>query len=361
MSCSAFGCTKRPSKDSTVQFFRFPLGDNDRLKRWLLNVRRKNWTPSRSSRLCSSHFEEDQFFTDKKDKRRLKDTAVPTIFNFPLHLLKKKEASRATRTKRVSIEVSDILVSHSVPSCSAPAEPPAGPRPAAPLCSVWKIEAVTDFDNGNSSSIPSFHHINVIVKQEPEEMDVADCVHDYVKIEVHDYVKTEVHDDVKTEVHDDVKTEVHDYVKTEVHDDVKTEVHDDIKTEVHDDIKTEVHDDIKIDVHADVDEVATDDMTEYTTSGDLQTIMHDHSYLSTSRKQIPVCVDHSYIGSESPRALRRKVTAVQNQLLVTRKKLKLKCQQTRRMKSKLLFLKDLTKVLQKQLRQQNHQQHQKDV
>ncbi|KAM7365865.1 hypothetical protein PAMP_016758 [Pampus punctatissimus] len=278
-------------------------------------------------------------------KRRLKDTAVPTIFNFPLHLLKKKEASRATRTKRVSMEVSDILVSASVPSCSAPAEPPAGPGPAAPLCSVWKIEAITDFDNGDSSSIPSFHHINVIVKQEPEEMDVTDSVHDSIK--------TEVHDDIKTEVHDDIKTEVHDYIKTEVHDDIKTEFHDYIKTEVHDDIETKVH--------ADVDEVATDDMTEYTTSGDFQTIMHDHSYLSTTQKQIPVCTDHSYIGSESPRALRRKVTAVQNQLLVARKKLKLKCQQTRRMKSKLLFLKDLTKVLQKQLRQQNHQQHQKDV
>ncbi|KAK5914762.1 hypothetical protein CgunFtcFv8_009176 [Champsocephalus gunnari] len=47
-----------------------------------------NWSPSISSRLCSAHFEKDQFLEDneykpfKKGERRLKPTAVPTIFTF---------------------------------------------------------------------------------------------------------------------------------------------------------------------------------------------------------------------------------------------------------------------------------------
>lgn len=45
---------------------RFPFGDNVRLNQWLLNVRRRNWSPSKSSRLCSTHFKEDQFFIDNE-------------------------------------------------------------------------------------------------------------------------------------------------------------------------------------------------------------------------------------------------------------------------------------------------------
>lgn len=45
---------------------RFPLGDDDRLRQWLINVRRDNWTPNNTTRLCSTHFKEDQFFTDNK-------------------------------------------------------------------------------------------------------------------------------------------------------------------------------------------------------------------------------------------------------------------------------------------------------
>ncbi|XP_042260219.1 THAP domain-containing protein 5-like isoform X2 [Thunnus maccoyii] len=119
MSCSAFGCTKRPCKESNLQFFRFPLSDHARLKRWIINVRRKNWTPSSSSRLCCNHFEEDQFFIDKKGKRRLKDTAVPTIFNFPPYLLKKKETTKATRIKSVE---------RFLPSAADHEDPPEGGR-----------------------------------------------------------------------------------------------------------------------------------------------------------------------------------------------------------------------------------------
>ncbi|KAL0985016.1 hypothetical protein UPYG_G00151860 [Umbra pygmaea] len=105
MSCSAFGCTTRHSKGSAVQFFRLP-SDDARLTQWLRKMRRdtRKWNPE-NARLCSSHFEEDQFFTDKQGKRRLKDTAVPTIFNFTPP---KKGRKRATRTKFVRMTVEDI-------------------------------------------------------------------------------------------------------------------------------------------------------------------------------------------------------------------------------------------------------------
>ncbi|XP_078124860.1 THAP domain-containing protein 1-like isoform X2 [Sander vitreus] len=97
MSCSAFGCKLRQYQGCSISFFRFPLSDRRRLKQWVINVRRHNWTPTPASRLCSMHFEEDQFFIDNMCRRRLKDTAVPTIFNFPPHLRKKEHPPRPTR------------------------------------------------------------------------------------------------------------------------------------------------------------------------------------------------------------------------------------------------------------------------
>lgn len=292
MSCSAFGCTKRPCKESTLQFFRFPLSDHARLKRWIINVRRKNWTPSSSSRLCCNHFEEDQFFIDKKGKRRLKDTAVPTIFNFPPHLLKKRETTKATRIKSVSMtmKVSDCSDSTSVPSCSSPGYFPQHnwQEPVSPLSSMMDDEAITEMDNRDSVSNLSAEYNIVTVKEEPDE-ETSICQENIVV------------------------------------------------------------------VHANVDEVVSGDRTECATSQDSRTITHDHSYLCTTQRQISVCTDHSYIGSESPRALKRKVHAVQEQLVAARKKLKLKCQQTRRLKSRLLTLKDLIKVLRKKLQQKNQQ------
>uniref|UniRef100_A0A8C4NJ04 THAP-type domain-containing protein n=1 Tax=Dicentrarchus labrax TaxID=13489 RepID=A0A8C4NJ04_DICLA len=108
MSCSAFGCTNRSTKGSGIHFFRFPLSDHDRLMRWWINMKRINWSPTTTSRLCSVHFEEDQFSIDNRTgRKRLKDTAVPTIFNFSPHLLKNKKPGRGRRTKLVSMEVTD--------------------------------------------------------------------------------------------------------------------------------------------------------------------------------------------------------------------------------------------------------------
>ena len=165
-------------------------------------------------------------------------TAVPTIFNFPPHLLKKNTAM-ARRTKLVSrtMEVSDSLVCTSVPSCSYLAQPHNRPGPVTPSCSVLDDEAVADFDNGDSGS--NADHNNAIVEENTAE---------------------------KTNVVDSV-------------------LHDDI---------------VMIDVHADLEEAVTDNITECTTSGDSQSILPDHSYICTTQEHnVPVFGDHSYIVSQN--------------------------------------------------------------
>ena len=47
-------------------FYSFPLGVQhaDRLRRWLVNITRQDWEPSKSSHLCSLHFEDHEFTID---------------------------------------------------------------------------------------------------------------------------------------------------------------------------------------------------------------------------------------------------------------------------------------------------------
>ncbi|KAM7367048.1 hypothetical protein PAMP_014973 [Pampus punctatissimus] len=79
------------SKRSTLAYFRlrfalvsmkrdlFPLQDKPRLHKWVDNMKREEWTPSRHQYLCSEHFTED-CFDIRWGIRYLKNTAIPTIF-----------------------------------------------------------------------------------------------------------------------------------------------------------------------------------------------------------------------------------------------------------------------------------------
>lgn len=58
---------------------RFPLLDKPRLQKWVDNMRREEWTPSRHQYLCSEHFTED-CFDIRWGIRYLKNTAIPTVF-----------------------------------------------------------------------------------------------------------------------------------------------------------------------------------------------------------------------------------------------------------------------------------------
>jgi len=67
--------------------YSFPHCEPERLRRWVVNMKRDKWTPTARSHLCSLHFEE-QYFDRTGQKVRLRTGAEPTVFNFPKHLQK---------------------------------------------------------------------------------------------------------------------------------------------------------------------------------------------------------------------------------------------------------------------------------
>jgi len=84
-SCSANGCTNRQKVNDTRRFHRFPV--NAALqKKWIVSMRRLNWSPGSSARICSDHFTTDSYDRSKPWLNKLKPDAIPTIFNFPAHL-----------------------------------------------------------------------------------------------------------------------------------------------------------------------------------------------------------------------------------------------------------------------------------
>ncbi|GBL75412.1 hypothetical protein AVEN_194602-1 [Araneus ventricosus] len=87
-SCVAFSCTNRCSeKIPGLTFHSFPK-DETRRKLWVKAVGRENWEPSKFSKLCSKHFPEEMIDRTSLSCVRLRDNAVPSIFDFPSHLQK---------------------------------------------------------------------------------------------------------------------------------------------------------------------------------------------------------------------------------------------------------------------------------
>ncbi|NXF64655.1 THAP5 protein, partial [Ciccaba nigrolineata] len=84
--CAASCCKNRGGQSARDQrklsFYPFPLHDKDRLEKWLRNMKRDAWTPSKHQLLCSDHFTPDSLDV-RWGIRYLKHTAVPTIFSSP--------------------------------------------------------------------------------------------------------------------------------------------------------------------------------------------------------------------------------------------------------------------------------------
>lgn len=86
-ACSAPNCTNRPERPNGKTFHLFPK-DASLRQQWVREVNREYWTPSKRSLLCSDHFTESCF--DKTGQTtRLKDNAVPTLFDIPAPSRKK--------------------------------------------------------------------------------------------------------------------------------------------------------------------------------------------------------------------------------------------------------------------------------
>ncbi|NXO26491.1 THAP5 protein, partial [Cisticola juncidis] len=82
--CAATRCKNRGGQSAKDQrklsFYPFPLRDKERLEKWLRNMKRDSWTPSKHQLLCSDHFTPDSLDV-RWGIRYLKNTAVPTIFS----------------------------------------------------------------------------------------------------------------------------------------------------------------------------------------------------------------------------------------------------------------------------------------
>ncbi|KAH9382813.1 hypothetical protein HPB48_023375 [Haemaphysalis longicornis] len=82
--CCAFNCTTQSGKGKAL--FAVPFGKHNakRRKVWLHRIGRKDFQPTKSSKLCESHFTEDQFEPNILRKfgiKKLRSTAVPSIFS----------------------------------------------------------------------------------------------------------------------------------------------------------------------------------------------------------------------------------------------------------------------------------------
>ena len=55
-NCCVCGCKNYVGKRQGLRFFRFPLAHKERCAKWAAAVRRQNWQPTKSSRICNEHF-----------------------------------------------------------------------------------------------------------------------------------------------------------------------------------------------------------------------------------------------------------------------------------------------------------------
>ncbi|XP_067929791.1 THAP domain-containing protein 2-like [Watersipora subatra] len=78
--CVAFGCSNYPRKCPEKSFHSFPTAA-DRKDAWIKAVRREQWTPSKSSVLCSDHFTSESYQVSPGigKKARLKANTIPTL------------------------------------------------------------------------------------------------------------------------------------------------------------------------------------------------------------------------------------------------------------------------------------------
>jgi len=115
--CAAYGCKSGYSKtevqtDEQVSFHAFPLSNKELCDKWIRANPRKDYVPSKHSKLCSLHFKPTDFVEVRRDtnkqrmkgyadnqlvRRYLKDDVVPSVFsNLPSYLTSTQRTPRSS-------------------------------------------------------------------------------------------------------------------------------------------------------------------------------------------------------------------------------------------------------------------------
>ncbi|KAL1446909.1 hypothetical protein WDU94_007611, partial [Cyamophila willieti] len=105
VTCAAFGCsnsTKSKDKKSGVTFHSFPQ-NQERRTEWIRALKRESWSPSAYSRVCSSHFKEEDIDRTSLSYVRIREHGVPSIFPaFPVYMQPTQTIARPPRKRKNS-------------------------------------------------------------------------------------------------------------------------------------------------------------------------------------------------------------------------------------------------------------------
>ncbi|XP_046981545.1 THAP domain-containing protein 6-like [Schistocerca americana] len=87
-ACAVVGCTARSDRSQKclgITFHKFP-SNATRKDLWVKALGRKDWEPSKYSKVCSQHFREQDIDRTSVSTVRIRENAVPSIFPaFPAH------------------------------------------------------------------------------------------------------------------------------------------------------------------------------------------------------------------------------------------------------------------------------------
>eukprot|EP00058_Branchiostoma_floridae_P004929 XP_002590417.1 hypothetical protein BRAFLDRAFT_201218 [Branchiostoma floridae] len=98
-TCAAVGCHNRKNPGTSESFYRFPR-EEPRRGKWIAAVRRVDWQPTDSSRLCSAHF-----ISGKKSEDPVSPDYVPSIFDYvPSHVKRKRHCDLDTYEHRQKLK-----------------------------------------------------------------------------------------------------------------------------------------------------------------------------------------------------------------------------------------------------------------
>ena len=115
-SCSIFGCINKFINGGRTSLHLFPK-DPDVRSYWIKVCRRQNWIPTKSSVVCSDHFNKDDFKIMKRGQKRrwLKPGAIPSFKKRQEKLLLSSKIRPTSNTKSDSLTLTaDPLLEDSV-------------------------------------------------------------------------------------------------------------------------------------------------------------------------------------------------------------------------------------------------------